>query len=151
MGSEPRVTGTSKRPFISGSRVVELGDPDSLFVAGIVRVGIRSLGSVGLNGRTEEVPVGTLRCGEGVAIAVNGLIGSVTETGGHEVIVTVLSVDDTAGGSLSVGEPTKGEIDLSKVVGGGGLGESTHQARLGGKILLGIFKVGGDFFPSILT
>ena len=61
--------------------VIELGNPDSLLVVRIVRVGISSGASVSLGGATEQIPVRTLRSCERIAITVLSLILTVTETG----------------------------------------------------------------------
>ena len=131
--------------------VVDLGNPDGFLVTRIVRVGIGSVGTVALGGGTEQIPVGTLRSGEGVAVAVLGLGSTVTKTGLHEFVVTVGLADHAGGSGLGLGELTQGEIGLGQVVGGGSLGDGTHQTRFGGKVLLGILEVRGDLLPTLFT
>ena len=121
-------------------------------VAGIVGVGVSGeVTDLGHAGGTEEVPVGALRGSEGVAVTVHGLVGTVTEAGGHELVVAVGLVDDAGGSLLGFLELTQAEVNLGKVVGGGSLGNGTHQTRGGGKVLLGIFKVGSQFLPGFLA
>ena len=151
MHTPPGVTGSTERPVVNTGGVVDLGDPDGLLVLRIVGVGISGELAVGHCRGAEEVPVGTLRGGEGVAVAVNGLVLTVTEAGSHDVIITVLSVNDTAGGILSLFELTKREVDLGEVVGGGGLGDGTHQTGFGGEVLLGILEILGDELPALLA
>ena len=148
----PGVTGTAQGPVVLTDGVVDLGYPDGFVVAGIVGVGVSGeVTDLGHAGGTEEVPVGALRGSEGVAVTVHGLVGTVTEAGGHELVVAVGLVDDAGGSLLGLLEFTQAEVNLGEVVGGGSLGDGTHQTRSGGKVLLGIFKVGSQFLPGFLA
>ena len=86
--------------------MIDLSHPDSFLIARIIGVRIRSDGSVSLDRSAEQIPIGSLRSGERVAVTVSRLVGAVTETGGHEVVVTILAIDDAGSGSLSLGEIT---------------------------------------------
>ena len=152
MHTVPGVTGGTERPAVNAGINVDLGNPDGFLVTRIVRVGIGSVSTdVGLGGGTEQIPVGTLRGGEGVAVAVLGLVGTVTETGLHEFVVTVGLADHAGGSGLGLLKFTQGEIGLGQVVGGGSLGDGTHQTRLGGKVVLGILEVRGDLLPTLFA